>query len=138
MNVTDDTQLMAANRSFYAAFGRGDYEAMDDLWARNVPVCCVHPGWSPVRGRDKVMSTWRGILQKPPQPAIQPLGEQATVFGTVGMVVGFEAIGDLTLVATNIFVLEHGAWKMVHHQAAITERSPRAPEPTRGPASRLH
>jgi SnoaL-like domain len=135
--VSDETQLISANRSFYTAFARGDFTAMDALWAQSVPVCCVHPGWSPVRGRDKVMSTWESILQHPPQPAIQPLGEQATIIGNVGMVVGFEAIGDVTLVATNIFVLEGGAWKMVHHQAAITERAPRAPEPTRNPG-RLH
>ena len=137
MIVSDKTQLLSANRSFYTAFARGDFAAMDVLWAQSVPVCCVHPGWSPVRGRDKVMSTWEGILQQPPQPAIQPLGEQATIMGNVGMVVGFEAIGDVTLVAINIFVLEDGAWKMVHHQAAITERAPRAPEPTRNPG-RLH
>lgn len=110
---------------------------MDALWARSVPVCCIHPGWSPVRGRDNVMSTWDNILKHPPQPTIQALGEQATIVGIVGMVVGFEAIGDVTLVATNVFVLEEGAWKMVHHQAAVTERAPRAPEPTPNPR-RLH
>jgi hypothetical protein len=28
-----------------------------------------------------------------------------------------ERVKDNRLVATNIFVLEHGVWKMVHHQA---------------------
>jgi len=135
--VSDETHLLSANRAFYAAFASGDYAAMDGLWAQSVPVCCIHPGWSPVRGRDKVMITWDSILKHPPQPAIQALGEQATVLGRVGMVIGFEAIGDVTLVATNVFVVEEGAWKMVHHQAAVTEQAPRAPEPTRN-RDRLH
>jgi ketosteroid isomerase-like protein len=127
--VSDEGDLIAANGAFYAAFAAGDIEAMDRLWAREAPVACIHPGWPPVHGRDKVMSTWTGILQNPPRPAVRAFGERAMLLGDVGAVIGFEAIGDVTLVATNLFVREGGVWKMVHHQAAITDRAPPETDP---------
>jgi hypothetical protein len=120
--VSDEGNVLAANSAFYAAFAEGDYDAMDSLWAREAPVACVHPGWPPVRGRDQVMSAWKGLLQNPPRPAIRALREHTMMFGDVATVVCFEAIGDITLVATNIFAREGGIWKMVHHQAAVTNQ----------------
>jgi ketosteroid isomerase-like protein len=134
--VSDEGSLLAANGAFYAAFAAGDAEAMNALWAQEAPVACIHPGWPPVHGREKVMSTWVGILQNPPRPAVRAYGERVMLLGDVGAVIGFEAIGDVTLVATNLFIRERGAWKMVHHQAAITERAP--PEPGGEAPRRMH
>lgn len=122
--MSDEAGVLAANGAFYAAFADGDFGAMDGLWARKAPVACVHPGWPPMQGREKVIGAWQGILQNPPRPAIRPFGEHVMMLGDVGVVVGFEIIGNVTLVATNIFVREDGAWRMVHHQAAITDRTP--------------
>jgi ketosteroid isomerase-like protein len=124
-DVSDEGDVLSANGAFYAAFAAGNFDAMDTLWAREAPVACVHPGWPPVCGRDQVMSTWAGILQNPPQPAVRPFGEHVMMLGDVGMVIGFEAIGDIALVATNVFAREDGVWRMVHHQAAVTENAPR-------------
>lgn len=121
--MSDEGDLLAANGAFYAAFADGDAAAMDALWARKAPVACVHPGWTPVHGRDEVMSTWVGILQNPPRPPVRAYGERVMLLGDVGAVIGLEAIGNVTLVATNLFVREGGVWKMVHHQAAIAERA---------------
>jgi len=123
-NVSDDAEVLAINGAFYAAFAAGDFAAMDALWACEAPVACIHPGWPPVHGRQNVMSAWRGILQNPPRPAVRPFDERLTMLGDVGMVIGFEAIGNITLVATNVFVREGGTWKMVHHQAGGTEKAP--------------
>lgn len=122
--MSDEGGLLAANGDFYAAFAAGDFGAMDALWARKAPVACIHPGWPPVHGRDQVMGTWTDILRNPPRPAVRPFGQRAMLLGDVGLVIGFEAIGDARLVATNLYVREGGAWKMVHHQAALTERGP--------------
>jgi ketosteroid isomerase-like protein len=125
-DVSDEAGVLAANGAFYAAFAAGDFAAMDGLWARQAPVACVHPGWPPMQGREKVIDAWRGILQNPPRPAIRSFDEHVMMLDNVGVVIGFEMIGEVTLVATNIFVREDGAWKMVHHQAAITDPMPRA------------
>ncbi|HTI88176.1 MAG TPA: nuclear transport factor 2 family protein [Alphaproteobacteria bacterium] len=123
--MSEVAEVLAANAAFYAAFGQGDRAAMHELWARRGTVSCIHPGWPPVHGRDKVMSTWEGILDDPPRPAVRPVREVANVVGDTGVVVCYEAIGKVILAATNIFVREDGAWRMIHHQAGITERAPK-------------
>jgi hypothetical protein len=123
-NATEQ-EVLATNDAFYLAFSTGDYTAMEGLWAESVPASCVHPGWPPVRGRDKVMQTWRGILANPPRPAIRALEAEATVTGDSAFVVCFEAIGELYLVATNFYIREGNLWRIVHHQSGQTERSPK-------------
>jgi ketosteroid isomerase-like protein len=126
-----ESAVLTANRAFYRAFAAGDFGLMDILWSHRAPVACVHPGWPPVRGREKVMETWRGILSHPPTPPIRSVEPVATVHGAFAYVICFEVIGELYLVATNLFVLEEGAWKLVHHQSGQTERRPGS-EPERG------
>jgi hypothetical protein len=111
---------------------------MHALWARRTPVSCIHPGWPPVHGRDKVMSTWDGILEQPPKPAVRPVREVAHVVGDVGTVVCYEAIGTIILAATNIFVREDGAWRMIHHQAGLTERAPKDVVESGSPTGSVH
>ena len=45
--MPDETSaVLAANQAFYAAFARRDTAAMDDLWARETRVACLHPAGS--------------------------------------------------------------------------------------------
>ncbi|TMA07756.1 MAG: DUF4440 domain-containing protein, partial [Deltaproteobacteria bacterium] len=57
-----EREVLEANAAFYAAFTQRDADAMDVLWAREVPVACLHPGWEPLSGREEVVSSWRRIL----------------------------------------------------------------------------
>lgn len=122
----DTDEALAANAAFYRAFASGDYTAMDALWATTVPVFCIHPGWPPVHGRDKVMQSWQGILTTPPRPPIRALEEEVMINGTTALVVCFEAIGDIYLAASNFFVREEAGWRLVHHQSGQTERTPKS------------
>jgi hypothetical protein len=54
--------ILFANDAFYTAFATGDLAAMDAVWARRAPVCCIHPGWTALNDRDAIMESWRGIL----------------------------------------------------------------------------
>jgi hypothetical protein len=63
--VSDQISVLFANEAFYAAFAARDIEAMDELWSRRPNVTCIHPGWSPLIGRDSVMQSWRAILSNP-------------------------------------------------------------------------
>jgi ketosteroid isomerase-like protein len=132
----DRKAVAAANAEFYRAFGAGDFPAMDALWANSAEVVCIHPGWPPVRGREDVMASWRGILSNPPEPALRPAEEQVSLMGEVAMVVCFETIGEIFLAATNLFLREGGAWRLVHHHAGVTEHRPRTARPE--PSGTLH
>lgn len=131
--------VLAANEAFYRAFARRDLAAMDRLWAESAEVTCLHPGWGPCRGRDAVMESWAGILGNAEAPHIRCLRSQATIYGDVAVVVCYEAIEQSYLIATNLFVREAGAWKLVHHQAGPLAAEPPEPEASGGPEhSRLH
>ena len=123
--MSEQAAVLFANDAFYVAFTTRDSDAMNDLWARSVPVTCVHPGWNVVAGRDGVMESWRAILGNPKSPQIACRQATAHVLGDIAYVVCFETIETSHLVATNVFVREDGVWRMVHHQAGITAQGPR-------------
>ena len=44
--MSDESDVLAANDAFYAAFASGDLDALEEVWARQATVACCHPGWS--------------------------------------------------------------------------------------------
>ena len=112
-----EAELLAANEAFYGAFARRDYAVMEALWARTAPVACIHPGWDPLFSRETVLESWRAILDGARTPAVGCSRARAFVLGEAAYVVCTESIGGADLVATNVFVREDGAWRLVHHQA---------------------
>jgi ketosteroid isomerase-like protein len=137
--VTDQDAVLAANAAFYVAFARGDFAAMQALWAQDAPVACVHPGWPPLQDRAKIMQSWQGILANPPRPPIVALEPQVQLHGETALVICWEAIGAMHLVATNVFVRERGAWRMVMHQSGQTAHVPKgATPPPSSPQPTVH
>lgn len=116
---TEIRAAAAANAAFYEAFAAGDAAAMEALWSRTASVLCIHPGASPLHGRDAVMESWRSILEAP--PAILATDARVAVIRGVAFVTCLEHIDDAALAATNVFVWEDGAWRIVHHQAGLVQ-----------------
>lgn len=117
--------VLFANDAFYTAFATGDLAAMDAVWAKRAPVCCIHPGWTALNDRDAIMESWRGILSAGPgdrrqTAAIRCVRPEAFLLGDAAWVACYEILPNGILVATNIFVPEDGAWRMVHHHAGPT------------------
>ena len=124
----EEMAVLAANQAFYQAFTHSDVDAMDAAWSKEAPVACVHPGWAPLIGRERVMQVWRGILENG-STNISFDHATAHVVGDTAYVLCREVVGGAPLAATNFFVLEHGQWKLVHHQA-----TPVAPQHRQEPA----
>jgi ketosteroid isomerase-like protein len=116
-DVSIEGSVLAANEAFYAAFNARDLDAMASLWARQSPVACVHPGWNVLTGREDVLTSWERILSNPDQARIVSGGASVNVIGSLGVVVCREFVGGTPLLATNLFVEEDGAWRMVHHHS---------------------
>lgn len=139
--TSDEEAVLAANEAFYRAFSMRDVARMERIWARAVPVACLHPGWPALFGRAAVIESWQQILSAPTAPAIRCLDEHVVVLGTTAYLICIEVIDSTRLVATNLFVLEEGVWQMVLHQAGPTP-PPDGPEPLRrarpGAPSSLH
>ena len=128
--MTDEDAVLAANLEFYRAFTTRDAAAMEKIWAKRVPVACTHPGWEPLIMRDDVMSSWRGILANPDSPVVACEDEHVFLYGDTAFVICEESLPDSLLTATNVFIREDGAWRIVHHHSGpVFQR--RAEQPTR-------
>jgi ketosteroid isomerase-like protein len=114
-----EAAVLEANQEFYRAFGRGDFHAMSELWAKLAPVACLHPGAPLLSGRPAVLASWKQLLGA--APAWKMVSRDATVLllGSTAIVTCLEANGDQPahLIATNVFVSEEGRWRLVHHHA---------------------
>jgi SnoaL-like domain len=130
-----EQEVLFANEAFYRAFGDRDFRAMDALWSRDFAVACVHPGWGALVGRQAVLESWASLLANPRSPTPACRAPRAFLCADAAFVICFEELEGNFLLATNVFVREKGAWRMVHHQSGPTADRP-APEstaPERGP-----
>jgi hypothetical protein len=130
--MDDSDAVLAANLEFYRAFTTGDGDAMDALWARRAPVACVHPGWPALTDRPAVVESWRNIFGSPASPRIACYDERVLLYGDTALVICEEELEGGTLIASNWFVREDGAWHIAHHQASqLAARRPTAPRRSR-------
>jgi ketosteroid isomerase-like protein len=117
MTSSAEAAVLVANQSFYDAFAARDAGAMANVWAREHIVLCVHPGWAPLHGRDAVIGSWRAILGSSESPDIAATDAAVVLLGDAALVTCLEHVADAKLAATNVFVLEQGEWRLVHHHA---------------------
>jgi hypothetical protein len=116
VNATElEAQVASANDRFYAAFATRDIAAMEDVWARDVPVACTHPGWLTLHGRLEVLDSWRAIMANPAQARVVPGDVRVTLLGSAAIVHCREFVAGAAIVATNVFALEGGDWRLVAH-----------------------
>lgn len=116
MNKTSN-DVLEVNQAFYDAFAAGDYAEVEKLWARVDKVSVIHPGSAVIHGRKAVMKSWQEILEKSGGSQIRCANSKAYILGETAYVVCNEVFPAGRLMATNIFIMEEGDWKMVHHQA---------------------
>jgi hypothetical protein len=121
--MPETESVLAANEAFYSALLTCDFELMEELWATDAPVNCIHPGWHNLVGREAVMESWRAILinNAPPNMTVHEPG--VTIYDDLAVVICSEVFPEMTLVATNIFIREDGDWKMILHQAGGSVQS---------------
>ncbi len=115
--MTEKFSVQFANEAFYLAFLGGDFAAMDGLWAHDTDVGCIHPGWEPLLGREQVMESWNAIFANSELPEFEYREVSTTLSSDCAIVLTYEIFEEAFLVATNIFVREDDAWKIIHHQS---------------------
>ncbi len=120
--MSDAAAVLNANDAFYAAFARRDLAAMDEVWAHGEPICCIHPGWSALYGREEIMASWASIFTADDDPPIRCEDTDVRVNGDAATVICEEHLGEALLVATNTFVRQQGVWRMWHHHAGPVAR----------------
>jgi ketosteroid isomerase-like protein len=122
--------VLSANALFYRALTEGDYAAMSDLWAEQAQVSCLHPGARTLVGRGAVLESWKQILDGTARFELRCRQPIVRVAGDAAIVTCYEGSDDQPahLAATNVFVMEDGRWRMVHHHAGpLSSPGPRSP-----------
>lgn len=119
-----EAEILAVNASFYRAFTEGDLASMQALWASEAPLSCLHPGMPALAGRQRVLESWARILERPPPAPMICADARVQLLGETALVLCYEGSGDnpAHLAATNVFVLEDGRWRLVHHHAGPLSR----------------
>lgn len=127
MTSPEQDAVLAANNRLYEAFERRDLAAMDAAWSDSPDLCCVHPGWPPIRGREAVMQSWKAIFEN--SDSSSPSCESPTchVWGDCAYVLCRERLGNAILIATNMFTRGDDGWTLVHHHASALARIPDTP-----------
>ncbi len=141
MTTDDPAAVLRANQSLYDAFETGDADLMAALWLDGpdaASVSCVHPGWSPLVGRDTVLRSWTMIMANTSfiqfvltDVAVHVAGEVAVVTCGENMLTGLDDVtgGELgglaggRAVATNVFRRTPEGWRLwVHHASPVLTR----------------
>jgi hypothetical protein len=131
--MVDPAVVLFANDAFYLAFNHRDLAAMDEIWARQTPTACIHPGWHCLIDREEIMQSWSDILGNESAPDISCHGARVLFQGDVTSVICFEQLEEGWLVATNNFIWEDGELRLCHHQASQCLNPPemnRSDQPT--------
>ena len=144
MTHPETTAVLRANQVLYDAFEAGDIDLMSALWLDGpdaATVSCVHPGWSPVVGRDAVLRSWSVIMANTAyiqfvltDVTARVTDDVAVVTCGENMLTGFpvdpEGGGDGApglagghAVATNVLRRTAAGWRMwLHHASPVLTR----------------
>ena len=131
----DDAAVLAANAEFYAAFERGDFDAMQAIWAPDDGVVCVHPATEPIRGRRDVMRSWMVLMANATYIQFFLTGVDVVVVDDIASVTCTEnvlsaapdtPVGSFaggSAAATNVFRRTEDGWRLwIHHASPVLSR----------------
>lgn len=130
-SLTDaELEVTAANEGFYRAFESLDIRRMDEVWARDESVLCVHPGWDVLSGWRAVRDSWVRIFNNTRSMKFSITNRRVSATGEVGWVLCTEEIEQaveegaqrVAVLATNVFERREGRWLMVHHHGSALFR----------------
>ena len=128
----DIAAVKEVNADFYAAFERGDLDAMTEVWLDDPHTLCTHPGALPLRGAAAITRSWALIMANTPYIQFFLTDVEATVHEDVASVTCTEnvLIADESTdessfqgtraVATNVFVRQGEGWRLwIHHASPV-------------------
>lgn len=126
--MSSDSKILIeqANAAFYRALESSVIERMEEIWAHEDWVRCIHPGWDMVVGWSRVRESWAMIFDGGQQMRASPSEVRVDFIGNLALVTCLENItvfGESSFdsaqaVATNLFLRRDNRWLMVHHHAS--------------------
>ena len=128
----DVAALEEVNSEFYAAFERGDIDAMTRIWLDDPETLCIHPGAEPLRGASSITRSWALIMANVPyiqffltDVRVSVHEDVASVTCTENVLTADESTDESSFaggraVATNVFVRSGDTWRLwIHHASPV-------------------
>ena len=128
----DLAEVEKVNGEFYAAFERGDLDAMTEIWLDDPHTLCIHPGAEPLRVAASITRSWALIMANVPYIQFFLTDVQVTVHEDVASVTCTENVltaneetaqdsfTGAKAVATNVFVRTEDTWRLwIHHASPV-------------------
>jgi ketosteroid isomerase-like protein len=124
-------EIHEINQRFYRAFEGLDIGQMDQIWAGEEQVYCIHPGWDLRAGWPAVRDSWVQIFNHTLSMKFAITDMRIHIVGDCAWVTCMENITSLVdgepqrshVLATNIFKRREGVWRMVHHHGSPVFRT---------------
>jgi ketosteroid isomerase-like protein len=124
--ATDLDALKAANQRFYDAFGSLDLQKLEVVCDTSERALCVHPGWPPLVGWERIRESWENIFNNTTLMHFHIQYVNVVARGDSGWVTCVENISSVLqgrasnfgILATNIFVRTPQGWRMIAHHAS--------------------
>ncbi|WP_336360320.1 YybH family protein [Haladaptatus sp. ZSTT2] len=125
-----DTGVRAASDKFYKALGQmaaGNADSMAEVWSHRDDVTTMHPIGGREVGWEAVKEPWNAVAGLAEKGTVTRKDQFIRVMGDVAyeltteqasMTLGGQSL-DAEYRATNIYSLEDGEWKIVHHHADL-------------------
>ncbi len=135
--MSDQEQVLEANRAFYRAFESLEVEKMQEVWLQAPHIICVHPGWRRLSGWGPVMNSWERIFESTFEMSFDLKDIEVILSGDLAVVVvveedltqrGYDGVVRSVVLATNVFERVGTRWFLVLHHgspvAAPAEEEP--------------
>ncbi len=133
----DETAVAAANLGFYRALEARSLSGMDVVWSHSDQTACVHPGWHRLDGWDEIRRSFANIFASSRPWTVSCEDVRVVAMGDTAWVSCVEVIRPFgsdrsdaaaRMQSTNIFILESGEWKLLHHHASASPDDPEGDE----------
>lgn len=119
-------EVTKANQRFYEAFSSLDIAVMDQVWAHQEYVTCIHPGWTIRSGWPEVRDSWVLIFNNTFSMTFDLTEVMVQVAGDMAWVICVENITSqqseepqqARVLATNLYERIGDEWLLIHHHGS--------------------
>jgi ketosteroid isomerase-like protein len=119
-------EVTKANQRFYEAFSSLDIAVMDQVWAHQDYVTCIHPGWTVRSGWPEVRDSWVLIFNNTFSMTFDLTEVMVQVAGDMAWVICAENITSqqseepqqAKVLATNLYERIGDEWLLIHHHGS--------------------
>lgn len=132
--------------AYYEAIGRGDLDALMNVWADDEEIVCIHPTGQRLSGAIAIGESWRTIFANNPRLTVritQTVRWKSAMLEVHGVTetlyVGDEPTPHGPMLSTNVYQRGASGWRLLaHHSSAAAEAMSPASEATDTTRHTLH